>query len=75
MNMNPVMALMNMVRSGGNPMVFMQQMARSNPQAAQAMNLINGKSQAQIRNIVENMCRERGTTVEQVARSIGLPMR
>ena len=34
---NPIMQLMNVMRGGGNLMQMMQQMARSNPQIAQVM--------------------------------------
>lgn len=76
MNTNPVMMLANLARSGGNPMYLLQQMAQqSNPQAAQVMRLMSGKTPQQTRSMVEQMCRERGTSMEEMARSLGLPMR
>lgn len=71
---NPAMQLMNMVRSGGNPMQLLQQMAGRNPQAAQVMQMIRGKNPQQLRTMAENMCRERGTSVEQVARQLGISL-
>ena len=39
---NPMMAMLQMMRAGRNPMQLLQQMAGQNPQAAQAMRLIQG---------------------------------
>lgn len=72
---NPMMMLINAARGGGNPMQMLQQMAGSNPQAAQAMNILRGKNPQQVRSIVENMARQRGTTIEQLAQQMGLPMK
>lgn len=71
---NPLFQMINIARTGGNPMQLMQQMARSNPQINQVMQMMNGKSPDQLRAMCENMCRERGTTVEQVAQQIGIPI-
>ncbi len=69
---NPAMQLMSMVRNGGNPMQMLQQLAGRNPQAAQVMRMIRGKNPQQLRSMAENMCRERGTSIEQVAQQLGI---
>ena len=69
---NPIMALVNAARSGGNPMQLMQQMAMQDPRIAQAQQMIQGKSPQQLRSMAENMARERGTTVQDVARGLGI---
>lgn len=69
---NPIMALVNAARSGGNPMQLMQQMAMQDPRIAQAQQMIQGKSPQQLRQMAENMARERGTTVQDVARGLGI---
>lgn len=66
--------MINLARNGGNPMQLMQQMARSNPQVNQVMQMINGKSPQQLRTMCENMCKERGTSIEQVAQQMGIPI-
>lgn len=71
---NPIMAMVNMMRTGGNPMALMQQMAKSNPQVNQVMQMMNGKSPAQLKSMAENIAKEQGTTVEQVAQQLGLSM-
>lgn len=69
---NPLMQLISMTRQGGNPMAMIQQMATNNPQAAQAMKIMQGKSPEQLRQIATNMARERGMTVEQVMQQLGI---
>lgn len=69
---NPLMGLINLARNGGNPMMLMQQMAGRDPRAQQAMQMVQGKTPEQLKKMAENMARERGTTVEQIARSMGL---
>ena len=70
--MNPLLQLMQTAQRGGNPLAMLQQMAGSNPQAAQAYQLLNGKNPQQLQQIATNMARERGTTVEEVARQLGI---
>lgn len=72
---NPMMAMLQMARNGGNPMQMLQQMAGQNPQAAQAMRLIQGKNPQQLRQTAENMAKQRGTSVEEIARQLGIPMK
>lgn len=69
---NPLMAMMQMAKSGGNPMQMLQQMAGRDPQIRQVMQMMNGKSPQELRQMANNMARERGTTVEDVARQLGL---
>ena len=66
------MGLVNLARNGGNPMMLMQQMAGQNPQMQQAISMIQGKTPEQLKQMAENMAKERGMTVEQVAKNIGL---
>ena len=53
-------------------MQMLQRMAAQNPQAAQAINMIHGKTPQQLQQIATNMARERGTTPQEIARSLGL---
>lgn len=70
--MNPFMLALQMAQSGQNPMQMLQNMAGSNPQLRQAMNMLNGKNPAQLRQVAQNMAKERGMDLEQFAQSIGL---
>ena len=64
--------MLQMARNGGNPMQMLQQMAGQNPQAAQAMRLIQGKNPQQLRQIAENMAKERGISIDDLARQLGV---
>ena len=68
------MAMLQMARNGGNPMQMLQQMAGQNPQAAQAMRLIQGKNPQQLRQIAENMAKERGVDLNQMAHQMGITL-
>lgn len=72
---NPMMQMMQMVRNGLNPMTMMRNMARTDPQVAQFMKMIEGKNPQQLRQMAENVARERGVTLEEVARQLGIPMK
>lgn len=70
---NPMMAIMSAIRHGRNPNTILQQLAMQDPRVHQAQNIMAGKTPEQLRQICMNMCSERGTTPEEVARSLGIP--
>lgn len=69
---NPLQLLVAALQRGADPTQMIAQMARSNPQMAQAAQMISGKSPQQLQQMAINMCRERGTTPEAVLKSLGL---
>lgn len=71
---NPAAAMMQMAMGGMSPMQFLQRRMGQNPQITQAMNLIQGKTPEQLHQIADNMAKQRGTTVEEIARQYGIPM-
>lgn len=68
---NPVLQA---AMSGARPVQFLQQMTGRDPVIAQARSLIQGKTPEQLYQIADNMAKQRGTTVEEIARQYGLPM-
>ena len=72
---NPMQYMMSAIRQRMDPNTIMQQMAAQNPQAQQFMNMIRGKSRADLEQIARNTARERGTTLEEVAQRMGIPFR
>lgn len=68
---NPLQLLVAALQRGADPTQMIAQMARSNPQMAQAAQMISGKSPQQLQQMAINMCRERGTTPEAVLRQLG----
>lgn len=69
---NPVAMLVQIMNNGGNPMAAMQQMAMQNPQIAQAMTLMQGKSPQQLETMVRNMAGERGIDINEMIRQLGI---
>lgn len=69
---NPAMQMLDAMRRGQDPKQVLMGMARSNPQINQVMQMIQGKSPDQLRQIAVNMAAERGTSIEAVAQSLGL---
>ena len=69
---NPIAMLVQAMNNGGNPMALMQQMAMQNPQIAQAMALMQGKSPQQLETIVRNMAGERGIDLNEMIRQLGI---
>lgn len=55
-------------------MQLIAQMASRNPQAAQVLHMMQGKTPQQLRTMAENMARERGTSLEQVVSQLGIPL-
>lgn len=72
MNMNPFQMAMQMMQMGRNPMAMLQQMAAHNPRMNQGIRMIQGKNGQQLRQMAENMARERGTNLETVAQNMGI---
>ena len=69
---NPLQLLVTALQRGADPTQMIAQMARNNPQMAQASRMISGKSPQQLQQMAINMCRERGTTPEAVLQHLGL---
>ena len=75
MQSNPIMMLVQMAQRGGDPMQILQQMAGQNPAAAQTLRMLDGKSPQQMRQVAENMARERGIDLKAMAQRMGLTIR
>ena len=69
---NPVMALVQAMQQGRNPMALMQGMAQQNPQVAQTLQMMQGKSPQQLQQMAQNMAQERGVDLNQMLRQMGI---
>ena len=69
---NPVLALVQAMQQGRNPMALMQAMAQQNPQVEQALQMMHGKSPQQLQSMAQNMARERGVDLNQMLRQMGI---
>ena len=69
---NPLMQIGAMMAYGKSPQQALWAIAQQNPQVKNIMQMMNGKSPQQLENMARNMAKERGTTIEDVARSMGI---
>lgn len=74
MNGNPFLMALQMSMRGQNPVGMLQAMARTNPQVAMAMRMIQGKTPEQLKQTAENMAKERGIDLEQMAQQMGFTL-
>ena len=73
MNQNNTMAqIMQMMQGGQNPTAILDMLSGVSPQVRQVKDIMRGKSSAELEQMARNMARERGTTIEDIARSLGI---
>lgn len=53
-------------------MGMLQQLAGQNPLISQAMRMMQGKSTQQLQQMAQNMANERGVSLNDVARQLGI---
>lgn len=70
--MNPFMMLMQAMQGGGNPLAFVQQQAANNPQFQQLHQIVGGKNPQELRQIADNMLRQRGSSMEEVEKQMNI---
>lgn len=70
---NPVMKLVQMMKGGGgNPQQLLQQLAGQNPQAKTVLDMMQAGNSQGLKEMALNMAKERGTSVEDIAKQLGL---
>ena len=69
--MNP-MQIIQMLQRGANPNQLMMQLAQSNPAVRQAMQMVNGKTPDQIRDMAQQMAKQRGIDLNQLTQQLGI---
>ena len=67
---NPMQQLMGIARQGGDPRPIMRVLGQNNPQLAQVVQLMDSGTSMQA--IAQQLCQQRGTTPEAVAKQLGL---
>ena len=58
--MNPMQMMQMMQKAKGNPMQMIDSMMRGNPQYQRVMQMVNGKSPKEVRQVVMNLCEQQG---------------
>lgn len=69
---HPMMQPLRMMQNGVDPDVIAEQIMLHHPKRDQIAKVVDGKDSKQLMQVAENMCRERGTTVDEVLRSMGI---
>ena len=70
---NPIQMVMQAAHGGVSPQQFFQQIGAQNPVLKQLQQITNGKNHQELMQIAENMAKERGTSVQAVMQSLGIP--
>lgn len=73
--MNPMMALMQMMKGGNNPQAMLKQMMgnsqiASSPMATNAVEMFQSGNIDGLKSLAENLAKEKGTTVNDVKNGI-----
>lgn len=71
---NPMTMVMQAMRQGISPAQFLAKMAAENPVISQVQSVVRGKTPQQLNATLNDLCRQRGTTPEALARELGLPI-
>ena len=69
--MNPLQ-LMQMLRGAGNPMQMLMSAAGQNPMLNQVMQMVNGRTPEQMRDMAYDIARQKGVDIKQVAQQMGI---
>lgn len=69
-----IQKIVSLVQGGGNPMELISSFAQQNPQAKQMMGNLDGKSPSELKAYAENMAKSYGTTLDEVAKKIGISL-
>ena len=69
--MNP-MQLVQMIQGSGNPMQMLMGMAQNNPALGQALQMVSGKTPAEMERIAYDMAKQRGVDLNQLAKQMGI---
>ena len=71
--MNPL-KMIQLLRGAQNPMQTMVQLSQQNPQLNQIMQMTNGKTPAQMEQMVRQAAQQRGVDLNQLARQLGVKL-
>lgn len=69
-----MMQLVQMVNGGGNPMQMLMQAAPQNPLVGQVLQMTNGKTPGQMREMAQRIAQQRGVDLNQFAQQMGIKL-
>ena len=71
--MNPIQ-LIQMLQQSGNPMQMLTGIAQTNPQLGQVLQMVNGKTPAEMQQMAYEAARQRGVDLNQLSRQLGIKL-
>lgn len=71
---NNVQQIFQALQGGANPNVIAMQLAQKNPVFRNALNMANGRTPEQIIGMAQQMARQRGVDLNQVAQQLGMQL-
>lgn len=72
MGNHPIAQILNVVKSNGDPSAVIQQVVQNHPKRNQIQQIVSGKSDEELFHTAENMCRECGTSIDEVLARFGI---
>lgn len=69
--MNPVQML-QLIQNSGNPVAMMQQMFGNHPLFHRAQMMLQGKTEKAQMKVIENLCKQRGISLDQLKSMFGI---
>lgn len=72
MPLNNFMQLAAAMQRGANPQQIFEQLAQQDPRVGQAMQMIQGKSPQELRQMAENLAKERGIDLNAFMQQFGV---
>ena len=70
--MNGIMELIGLIKGASNPQQYLQQQAQNNPVIARALQMTQGKGDAQIMEVANNLARQQGINLAQFRQQLGI---
>lgn len=70
--MNLLNDVVHVMRGGGDPMTLFRHWAAKDPRVERAIQMTQGKNTQQLKSMCENMCKERGISLEEALKTLGV---
>lgn len=69
---HPIAKIINVAKNGGDIASVIQQAVQNHPKRNQIQQIVSGKSDEELFHTAENMCRECGTSIDEVLAQFGI---
>lgn len=64
--------MLQLIQNSGNPVAMMQQMFGNHPLFQRAQMMLQGKTEKAQMKVIENLCKQRGISLDQLKAMFGL---